>query len=123
MIIIVLMINDKNNIVKGVCGRYSLDSAAAYCLNFLPSRLVPFGPLTDSILLKTDKSMVGPAFQMLQYYILLRAAKKRGFFFLKKSECNTVKKPALAITCRARAHDDNNILSAGDGDSAGLLCA
>lgn len=39
---------------------YLLDSAAAYCLNFLPSRLVPFGPLTDNMLLKTDKSMVGP---------------------------------------------------------------
>lgn len=80
---------------------------------------MPFGPLTDSMLLKTDKSMVGPVFQMLQYYTIKRV-QKRGFFFF---ECDTAKKPALAITCRARAHGKNNVTSAGGGDSADLVCA
>lgn len=48
----------KYNKRKTISFGYSLDSAAAYCLNFLPSRLVPLGPLTDNMLLKTDKSMM-----------------------------------------------------------------
>lgn len=39
---------------------------------------MPLGPLTDSMLLKTDKSMVGPAFQISYKTILLHDGQEGG---------------------------------------------
>lgn len=41
---------------------------------------MPLGPLTDSMLLKTDKSMVGPAFQISYKTILLHDGQEGGSY-------------------------------------------
>jgi len=76
---------------------------------------VPFGPLTDSMLLKTDKSMVGPAFQIFYNIIIQLLRGQKGPFY--ETSAARRKNPV-----RARGHDknnNNNVMSAGGGDSAG----